>query len=116
MDRDLLAALCAVADTRSGDVLELDAGDVARFSVLAAHPEWARHAPQLSDDTLIGLIRIFTLGEMQYASWAAGDKSPVVALVKELKRRGSYPGELTRWIKAHTDNKFLPHGSLLDRL
>lgn len=116
MDEGLVAALCAVAEAHSGDTLSLEPADVARFAVLASHPDWSTHAPQLTDLTLLGLIRVFTLGEMQYASWAAGDKSPVVPLVKELKRRGSYPSELTQWIKAHTDNKFLPHGSLLDRL
>ena len=116
MDPNLVAALCDIAETVSGDTLTLEAVDVARLAGLAAHPDWGTHAPQLSDAHLLGLIRVFTLGEMQYSSWAAGDKSPVVPLVKELKRRGSYPAELTRWIKAHTDNKFLPHGSLLDRL
>ena len=26
------------------------------------------------------------------------------------------PADLTRWIKAHTTNRFLPHGSLMERL
>ena len=116
MDKNLLAELCGVAETLSGDALALEPDDVARFAIFATHPDWRTHAPQLEDATLIGLIRLFTLGEMQFASWAAGDKSPVVPLVKELKRRGTYPAELTQWIKAHTDNKFLPHGSLMDRL
>jgi hypothetical protein len=40
----------------------------------------------------------------------------VIAIVRELRHRGSYPKELTAWIKAHTTNRFLPYGSLADRL
>ena len=40
----------------------------------------------------------------------------MIPLVRELKRRGAYPAELTAWIKANTDNRFLPYGNLMDRL
>jgi len=45
-----------------------------------------------------------------------GARSPVIALVRLLKQRGEYPDDLTGWVKANTDNRFLPYGSLLDRL
>jgi hypothetical protein len=40
----------------------------------------------------------------------------VIPLARLLKSRGDYPEDLTAWIRAHTGNRFLPYGSLLDRL
>jgi hypothetical protein len=117
MDEAAWRDLCAFAADFEAEVLDLSELEVARFAALSSHPDWAQKAGEIeADATLESLIRIFTLGEMQYSSWVADDKSPVIALVRELKRRGSFDPALTRWIKAHTSNRFLPHGSLMDRL
>ena len=120
MDDAAWRDLCAYASDMAADDIEqltLSELEVARYAPLANHPDWLQKAQEIEEDaTLRGLIQVFTLGEMQYPSWAAGDKSPVIALVKELKRRGAYDPAITRWIKANTTNKFLPHGSLMDRL
>lgn len=117
MDAAAMRDLCAYAAEFEGDELTLSELQVARFAALSSHPDWAQQAQQIAAvATLEGLIRVFTLGEMAHPSWTAGDKSPVIALVKELKSRGSYDPAMTRWIKSHTTNKFLPHGSLMDRL
>ena len=65
------------------------------------------------DHRLEALIRFFTLAEMQLPGWQGGNKSPVIALVRMLKKRDAFPQELRRWIKANTDNRFLPYGSAL---
>jgi len=117
MDEAAWRDLCAYAADFTGDALTLSELEVARFAALSSHPDWGAKAREIeADETLQSLIRVFTLGEMAYPSWAAGEKSPVIALVRELKRRGSYDPAVTRWIKSHTSNKFLPHGSLMDRL
>ena len=116
MDEAAVRDLCAIADAFGDDSLTLSELEVARFAPLATHPEWAERLDQLGDTTLVGLIKIFTLGEMQYSSWLAGDKSPVVVMVRALKQRKIFNAELTQWIKSHTTNKFLPHGNLMDRL
>ena len=116
IDAELVGELCVLGVELSDDELALSDTDVARFTALASHPDWSVLAETLNDTEISALIRVFTLGEMQYSSWAAGEKSPVVSLVKVLKKRGAYTTEFTRWIKTHTTNKFLPHGSLLDRL
>ena len=116
IDSELVGELCVLAMGLSSEQLALSDADVARFTALASHPDWSVLAETLNDTEISALIRVFTLGEMQYSSWAAGEKSPVVSLVKVLKKRGAYTTEFTRWIKTHTTNKFLPHGSLLDRL
>jgi hypothetical protein len=116
IDVQLVEALCSAAVVTDDDELTLAAEDASRFAVLATHVEWQALAAELADDKIIALIKIFTLGEMQFSSWAAADKSPVVPLVQALKQRGVYQAELTRWIKAHSTNRFLPHGNLLNRL
>jgi len=78
--------------------------------------DWQTAAEPLNDDQIESLIRFLTLAEEGIGGWQAGDKSPVIALVKLLKRRGSYSSSVTRWIKANSSNRFLPHGSLMDRL
>ena len=111
---DDVETLCRLAP--ANDDIDLADGDVAKFSAASKHEGWAEKATALDDADLEGLIRLFTMGGEKYPSWAAGAKSPVIALVRELKSRGTYRPELTSWIKAHTTNKFLPHGSLMDRL
>jgi hypothetical protein len=78
--------------------------------------DWTAAAAALSDDDLVALVRFFTLAEARLAGWEARDASPVVPLAALLKRRGTYPPDLTSWIKANSDNRFLPHGNLMDRL
>lgn len=59
------------------------------------------------------LVKFFTLAEMQLPGWKGGNKSPVIALVKILKLRDGFTAELRQWVKANTDNRYLPHGSVL---
>ena len=65
------------------------------------------------DDVIIDLIKFFTVAEMTYSGWKAGKKSPVIYLVKILKGRAVFCNELRKWIKNNSDNRYLPHGSVL---
>ncbi|MCZ6617474.1 MAG: hypothetical protein O7E57_05025 [Gammaproteobacteria bacterium] len=96
----------------------LEEGEVAALAPLArcGSADWAAASEGLGDAEVIALIRLFTLAEEAFALWDAGAKSPVIPLAAQLKKRGVYPDDLTAWIKAHTGNRFLPYGSLLDRL
>ena len=70
-------------------------------------------AEALDDNEIEQLMRFFTVAE-QLPGWDAADQSPVIWLGKCLKQRGSgINRELVLWIKAHSDNKFLPNGPLL---
>ena len=83
---------------------------------MATQSDWVAKLAEVNEATLTGLIWLFTLGEMALPGWTAGERSPVPALVRRLKQAGAFDPELSRWIKANTDNKFLPHGNLMDRL
>ena len=59
------------------------------------------------------LIRFFTLAEMQLPGWDGGNRNPVIYLARILKSRGEFTTELKKWVKANTDNRYLPNGSAL---
>ncbi len=77
---------------------------------------WAQGVAELDSEAIESLIRFFTLAEEAISGWQAGAKSPVIALIKVLKSRDAYAPALTAWIKVNTTNRFLPYGSLMDRL
>lgn len=115
IDAALVERACAIAANVTDEVT-LTPAETEEFAVLATSSSWVDVVGNLSEQQLEALIRLFTLGEMQFSSWNGGARSPVIVFVKTLKARSAYPADLTRWIKAHTTNKFLPHGNLMDRL
>jgi hypothetical protein len=70
----------------------------------------------LGDGEIEALIRFFTLAEARLPNWEAGAQSPVIPLAAVLRQRGAWPPALSRWIRAESRNRFLPWGSLADRL
>jgi len=73
---------------------------------------WQQGVVAFSNDEIEALMRFFTVAE-QLAGWEAGGKSPVIPLGKLLKQRGiGISRSLTLWIKAHSNNQYLPHGPL----
>ena len=99
-----------------GAQLHLAEVEVAALAPAITHAGWNAVAQDLSTQDLVALIRLFTLGEGQFSSWQAGAKSAVIKLVRVMKARKKLTPELTAWIKANSDNRFLPHGDLMDRL
>ncbi|MEM7220348.1 MAG: hypothetical protein AAF515_18440 [Pseudomonadota bacterium] len=85
-------------------------------AMTAPASQWRALTESLASDALIDLIRLLTLAEETIPGWTAGAKSPVIPLARLLKDRGDYPADLTRWIRTNSSNRFLPHGSLMDRL
>lgn len=114
----VVARLIAAAAQLDAPDFGLDASEVQAVTGIARQGEvdWTEAVADLDDDAIIALIRVFTRGERDIPGWEAGAKSPVIPMVRELKRRGRFDAFLMVWIKANTTNRFLPHGSLLDRL
>ena len=105
------------ADT-TADVLDLDEDSQSRLREVAhagAH-EWSGFFADRSSGRLIAWLRVLTLAEETIPGCAAGAKSPVIVLARLLRERGDYPADLTAWIKSVSTNRFLPYGSLMDRL
>lgn len=77
-----------------------------------SHQHWLTIAPDYSEDEIVHLMRFFTVAE-KLPGWEAGENSPVIWLGKILKQRGvTIDRDLVVWIKANSDNRFLPHGPL----
>ena len=113
-----LVRLSDVADSLNETNLGLSTQEVAKWAPLMQCPAdmWAPLLANETDTRLVRLVKSLTIAEMKLPGWEAGARSPVIGIVRELRRRNAYPKELTAWIKAHTTNRFLPHGSLADRL
>ena len=77
---------------------------------------WYEFGENRPDIELVNWIKVLTLCPEQYPGFDLGARSPVIPLVRVLRRRNTYPSDLTSWIKQHSTNRFLPHGSLADRL
>lgn len=111
---ELVAAAGRLDEARFGLAAERVAA-LAGVVTVQDKADWRSAATELDSETIVALVRLFTLGE-RLPGWEAGDRSPVIPLAAELKSRGEYPDDLTAWIRANSDNRFLPYGSLLDRL
>lgn len=105
-------------DSLGDDALDLSErltpAEISKYKGVMKLPEdtWAV-AESLTDGQVEDLARFFTLAEVQFAGWDAGKQSPVISLVRILRKRGSFRRELRKWIKSHTDNRYLPYGSAL---
>lgn len=98
--------------------LGLSADEITKWGFVMKRPaqEWTSLLAVESEPRLVALAKFFTLAEMRLAGWEAGARSPVIRIVAELRRRGALPKDLVPWIKANTTNRFLPYGSLAERL
>lgn len=97
---------------------DLHAADAAclRQVVNARADDWARLCVGNESARLIGWLRALVLAEESVPGCKAGAKSPAIHIAQLLRERGDYPPDLTAWIRAVSTNRFLPYGSLMDRL
>ena len=111
------ALVLDAADT-TDDVLDLDEEARSRLREVAhaGADAWSGFFADRSSRRLIAWLRVLTLAEGTIAGCETGPKSPVIVLARLLRERGDYPDELTAWIKSVSTNRFLPYGSLMDRL
>ena len=112
------AALDAAAAGVEGDALQVDAETARRLRevVSAEAAVRARLFADRPSGQLADWLRVLTLAEESIPGCEAGPKSPVIALARTLRQRGDYPDGLTAWIRSVSRNRFLPYGSLADRL
>ena len=113
-----LDTLLAASGDLDRDKFGLSDHEIARLGRLARTDgaDWAAAVDGLGSDQIEALIRLLVLAEARLPEFESGDRSPVVPLARLLRSRKAYPARLTPWIRAHSNNRFLPHGSLMDRL
>jgi hypothetical protein len=93
---------------------QVTGSDIAPFIALMKSGGQAWEIAEiLADEDIKRLIIFLTLAEQQLTGWEAGKLSPVIDLVRILKQREAFHPELRKWIKANTDNRYLPNGPVL---
>ncbi len=113
VSKQLLLELVQSLDAQEGKVtLDDSQAEAHRWLMKSEAPAFVV-AQSLDDTTLVDLVHFFTLAEMQLSGWDAGPQNPAIYLARILRGRGAFPPELRKWIKAHTDNRYLPYGSAL---
>lgn len=116
-ETDLRKLFEAAEQVETGD-FGLSELEIARLGPLVRGDscDWATLATETEPALVVALIRLLTLAEQRFPAWEAGAESPVIPMARALKQRDAYPAGLTAWIRAHSTNRFLPYGSLMDRL
>jgi hypothetical protein len=115
LDAATIRVLLDAVEVASPESLEcLNAQDFSDLAWTATQDKraWSQ-AESLAPAELERLIRFFTLAEQQWVGWEAGKRSSVIALVAILKSQSAFEPELRRWIKQHSDNRYLPYGAAL---
>lgn len=94
------------------DLLGLDESQRLAGLMQLDHTLWQAAAEALADDDIVHLIRFFAMAE-NLPGWEAGDKSPVIALARTLRKRGQrLEKPLLLWLRQVNENRFLPYGPL----
>jgi hypothetical protein len=76
--------------------------------------KWSAVIKGLDNEQLWQLICFLTIAEMSFPAWRSDEQSPVITIATELKTRGKpLNKEQLLWIRAHSDNRFLPHGKVV---
>lgn len=112
---ELIGKACRHLDAADLGLTVSERGELAPLMTAAAEV-WTERVDSVPSDALVDWIRFLTLAEARLPGFEAGAKSPVIHIARVLRARGDYPEDLNAWIRANTDNRFLPYGSLVDRL
>ena len=113
VDEALIRLFLELAQQESLEKSSLEAAGVAGAGWVMRLEAGAWDAAEaLDDESLVLLVRLFTRIEA-LPGWDAGKRSPVIPLVRLLKAREAFSADLRKWIKANSDNRYLPYGSAL---
>lgn len=99
-------------DAQSLDQLnDISRGHLQRWIALP-EAQWQELLDVLTPTELLHLIQLFTLAEQHLANCHAGAQSVVIPAFKRYRTQlGHADSELLRWLRQHSDNRFLPYGS-----
>ena len=112
---ELIKKACRHLDAADLGLTMAERGELLPLMTAAAEV-WAERIDSASSEDLVAWIRFLTLAETRLPGFEAGARSPVIPIARVLRARGDCPEDLNAWIRANTDNRFLPYGSLADRL
>ena len=116
---DKLAQLAAIINNENSvaeDVKQINEADVNLIAgnINTTKESWIEAIKPLSDDQILDLCRVFTVGEMVFAEWNFSSKNPTIYCLRHLKTKGvAVDKEFIRWLKKNTDNRYIPYGPAL---
>ena len=113
--RDILNQVVAQIEEGAVELGDIEQASLRPIMLLDAE-QWRLFVSKDTDESIEAWIKVLTLIERDLNGFEAGSRSPVLTLIKVLKSRNALPDDLFAWIKSHTRNRFLPYGSLADRL
>lgn len=117
LDQQFLHRCVTIANSEALNRLDetLSEQEKSDASIMHAEQElWNTALADFDNDQLIGLIRFFTIAEMQLSGWQAGSESPVIAINQLLKSRGTkLDKDMLLWIRQNSSNRFIPNGAIL---
>ncbi len=113
---DNYAQLITSPESAKDDIKRLSQADIDLIASYINAPEeaWLQGIESFPSDKILKLCILFTLGEMAFSSWAFGSKNPTIYFLRYLKKQ-KHPVEkdFVRWLKKHTDNRYIPYGPAL---
>ena len=114
IDETSTAKLLELAQQFTQNQMQLASEDMSWCAQLAQakHDAWVNFASELKADALEHCIRLLTVVE-QEQNLGLAERSPVIVLFKQHKKLSGINRDLVQWVKAHTENKFLPFGPIM---
>ena len=109
---DALARWSAMSADQISQLTSTEISQLAS-TINAGVDRWIEHVDDCDQDTLLGLLKFFTLAEMTHTPLRADKHNPAIACAKLLRKRyGPLDKALLQWIRSVSDNRFLPYGPL----
>ena len=111
-----LTEIISSQETAKDDIKQISEEDI---NLIAGHlntPQeaWLQTIENFSDEQVLNLCSLFTLGEMEFSSWAFASKNPTIYFLKYLKaKKVVVEKDFVRWLKKQTDNRYIPYGPAL---
>jgi|TARA_B110001454_G_C12604826_1_gene386116 hypothetical protein len=82
--------------------------------VNAPKSAWIKAIEGFSVEQVKKLCIFFTVGEMEFPSWAFSSKNPTIYFIKQLKvAKTPLEKDFIHWLKKQTDNRYIPYGAAL---
>lgn len=111
-----LAGLIGHQETAKEDIKHISEEDINQIAGHLNTPQeaWLKATERLSAEQVLSLCMLFTLGEMEFSSWAFASKNPTIYFLKHLKtKKVAVEKDFVRWLKKQTDNRYIPYGPAL---
>lgn len=103
-------------ETAKNDIHQISEEDINQIAGYLNTPQglWLQAVVDLSDEQILKLCVLFTIGEMEFPSWAFASKNPTIYFLKHLKtKKIVVEKDFVRWLKKQTDNRYIPYGPAL---